>query len=370
VTASAGSTSAIVVLTGTVGVPFDYASLATTVGTGDVTAATTIAATGPTFISNPDNYLGRALPVSGDTLWFDDGNISAEYALDYFRANSIELDIRIHGNWLGTLGLPPTNVLGSYPEYRTRFFQWQTNPSTLEVLPATNGSTAQGNLYIDAIDTPGSTIRILGTRGSSTAPTIFLNGSDTTVPLVDLVIERGAVRLEGPDSTSPSAKPLFADNIRIGTPGGNVSDCLVYIGRSVRLSEASTFHHFSGKVYCESSTDDGVNDCDINIYDAAEFHSTTLSNGASIATGAVIVRKGGKFYVDGDLTIASIDCAGELNCTGANPIAAVLAAIKVYDSTKIYDPGGRVCNAYAPQNCSPQDLEALQVGPGGTWTKS
>jgi hypothetical protein len=371
VTASVGSSSAVVVLTGALGVPFTYASLATTAGSGDVTAATAIAATGPNFLSNPDNYLGGALPVSGDVLIFDAGNVSAIYALDYFRANSIELDVRIYGDWLGSLGLPPTNATGLYPEYRTRFFQWQTNPSTLEVLAGSSGSTNQGNLYIDAIDTPGSTIRILAARGvTSTGPTIFLNGSDATVPLVSLKIERGSVSLEGPDATSGSSKPLFADAMVIGVPGGTAADCTVYIGRPVRIAEGSSFVHYSGTVYCEAASDDGVDDCAIRIASGAVFRSIMQNYGSSPAMGAVTVENGGKFYVDGEAAIASCDCAGELNLTGGNATVTIVGDLLVYASTSLVDPGGRCVDHYLPQNCSPQDLATLQTGPGGTWTKS
>lgn len=356
----------VVVLTGIAGIPFDYTSAATTVGTGDVTAATTIAATGPNFLSNPDNYLGGVAPTTGDTLIFDSGEVSASYALDFLRAGSFECDVKIYGDWRGTLGLPPINAAG-YPEYRTRYFQWQTNPSTLEILPSSSGFVEQGSLYIDMQDCPGSTVRVLAGRGSGASPTIFFAGGDTTVGLVEFTVERGNVYVEPPDSPAASSKRFFADVVRIGTPGGVVGDTLVYFGSTARLSElaAGGLFQYSGRVY---------NDCSMIV--GAEEAPLTIEGGEHYLTAGnashqnIDIRFGASMFMNGNGSLENIDCAGVWDQRNGSGSLTYVGTFFLYKGASLFAAGNRGTPAFKTVSCGIHDLAALQTAADLTWTPS
>lgn len=347
------------------GEPFTIVSLATTAGTGDVTVTAVTAATGPNDLSNPSNYLAGALPVSGDTLIFDAGSVDVLDRLDVFRTGSIEINVKIYGNWKGQLGRPPVHPSG-YPEYRDRYFEWQTNPSNMEILPAIDGSTDQKALYIDLEGCPGSTVRVLAARGNATGPSIFFNGGDASVGLVEFQVERGNVLIEGIDSTATNK--FFADAIAIGIAGGGAADCTVEFGKAARVSEATSFVQYSGTVTCAASFIVGAEECKIQLR-GGTFRSKMFAfdGSGTPALQDVDVSPGATFMFDGEGSVENVDLGGTWDMRQGSATLAILGDFTVNKGAAVYDPGGRGVDKlkFAP-TCSFQDC-TIQTGPGLNW---
>lgn len=360
---AANPSAGVVTLTGLAGIPFTITSLATTVGTGDVTTFTSQAATGPNHMDNAANWLAGVLPATGDTMVFDSGSVDALYGLTYFRTNSIEHDLKIYGNWRGQLGLPPTNTAG-YPEYRQRYYRWRGAPNLIEIRPSSDGYTDQKAVYIDIETCPGSTVRILSGRGQTTAPTIFIAGGDASTGLVEFQVERGNVYVEGTDT--PATNKFFADNVNIGVPGANDGDCTVHFGPLARLAESAAFTQFSGRVYSAAEMIVGLEECALDIR-GGEFHSELHGNGSTPALQNVTVRSGAFFYFAGEGTVETFDLGGTLDLRTGNADVAFVGDLTLSRGAAVYDPGGRgVDKLKFAATVSIQDC-TIQTGPGLNW---
>lgn len=96
------------------GTPFTV-SIAKSSASGTVTLATSVAATGPKFWNNADNWTTNAVPVSTDDIWIENDDQDILYALDQ---NSVVLtSLNILASYLGNLGLRDQSELADYFEY-------------------------------------------------------------------------------------------------------------------------------------------------------------------------------------------------------------------------------------------------------------
>lgn len=362
----------VVTLTGlATGVPFTYASLATTAGTGDVTPADTVAATGPNHLNNAQNYLGGALPVDNDVLVFDSGAVSALYALDYFRTGNIDLDVKIYGTWTGQLGLPPVNTVG-YPEYRGRYFKWRGQSKTLEVLAASDGSTSQSPLWIDAEDQTGASILITGGRGVSQAPSIFITGGAST-PLAAFVVEAGSVSVEPPDASVTTR--FRAAGSQIGKAGGGQNDCFLILNENATTYKGSQLIQYSGTIDNFSQLNDGVDATTLTIAGGVFNQRALTSINGAPAINLVSVWIGATFNLIGAADITLLNLEGTLDLRGgSNRLLTSITEIIAHRSSAIFDPAGRAVGKASAtvqfDGCGPQDLQAFQVGPDTTWTQA
>jgi hypothetical protein len=107
--------SGVVLTSRTPGQPFTVTAGATT-GTATVTA--TLAATGPNFFNNGDNWEGGAAPSAADDILFAENDVDCLYALSPAFAIG---EITIDQSYTGKIGLARTADAG-YQEYRSRYF--------------------------------------------------------------------------------------------------------------------------------------------------------------------------------------------------------------------------------------------------------
>lgn len=111
------------VITGTsaAGKPFTNTSSAT--GTGTLTTAIVTNPTGPTFWSEPTNWVSGSVPVTGDSVYLRNfsGNITDGLAQSGVTLALLDID----STFTGQIGRPDTNTLviggTSYAEYRPTF---------------------------------------------------------------------------------------------------------------------------------------------------------------------------------------------------------------------------------------------------------
>jgi hypothetical protein len=113
--------SVVTITARTAGKPVTIAIAADTDGDGTATEANASPATGRHFFNNADNWSGAAVPVDGDDLVFDRGNVDLLYALS--QGGITPASVTFTSGYSGNVGLPPTNVDTSgkpYAEYRPR----------------------------------------------------------------------------------------------------------------------------------------------------------------------------------------------------------------------------------------------------------
>jgi hypothetical protein len=142
-----------------------------TSGAATFSIANTVAATGPNFFDNSQNWSGGSAPANSDTLVFDNGSIDCCYNIN---SSLTGVTLNINPGYSGKIGLPFINSSGSvtYAEYRTTSL---TLAGGTAVINAPNIN--QCNLAFGANTT---SIRVLSTgqRLSSQIPVVLITGGN------------------------------------------------------------------------------------------------------------------------------------------------------------------------------------------------
>lgn len=331
---------AVVTITSTIaGVPIGLVVTEVTAGDGTATEANTQAATGPEHLDNADNYQGGVLPADNDTLYFDNGNVSAKYGLTYFRTNSIDLNVIIKDDWLGQLGLPVIRESFSvtYAEYRQRYFQMRGTLKNLSIIGGVSGATNQGNLWIDCQDQQLTSIQVKSRRGAGgTTPKIFIAGSDASNEHADFVVMSGCVSIEPDDAQTNSSKYFKATTWLIGSESTGDSDCVVYIGANTRLSAGTVLSIGGGTVITEAATKASGTDIRVKIIGGSlELKSAGTEGEISIDLGATLFVS--PLVAGGTIDLLTVK--GTLDCRRTN-IGKLATALKIYGGASYYDPDG------------------------------
>lgn len=343
------------------GIPFTITASETTAGSGTVTAATPTAATGPNWLSNPDNYAGGALPVDNDVLYFDSGDVDCLYDLGYFRTNAIDLDIYISNDWTGQLGLPPTNASGGYPEYRQRYFYARVNSKTVEIIPGLNGNITTGALYLDFQSSTSNNLIVRCGRTASATPSIFVAGvvAGTTKILA------GSVAFEPDDSSAGSGTYFATATLIVGVPGGLATDCYAYFGRNCNLATATAVKFFSGTITTRCQFNDGIFDCEIELRGGV----LTLEDNSANAYPRIDVYAGAILYPSGVATITLLRCYGGTVDFRRGNALNVVTATKVYAGSTIYEQVGTAIQEFDLVGCRLSDCN-LNMAANRRWTFS
>lgn len=125
--------SSVVTLTSRVaGTPFTVSTVSETSTSGTLShSAAATAATGKHFFSNQDNWSANTVPVDGDDIVFDQGNVSCKYGLSpAIQPGSVTVTMQ----YTGQIGLPEANSdngsTKTYGEYRTKYLTFDDNTAT------------------------------------------------------------------------------------------------------------------------------------------------------------------------------------------------------------------------------------------------
>lgn len=167
------SGSVVTLTANTAGVPHTISVTEATAGSGTATEATAIAATGPNYWSNADNWAAGSVPTTGDDVRID-RPVSILYGIDQNAETLASLTIgeRFTGS-SAYIGLPFRNANG-YEEYRETYLKISATALTIRGASGRckiNVGTAQtlANIFTSgtANETGRASIQLLGTHASN-----------------------------------------------------------------------------------------------------------------------------------------------------------------------------------------------------------
>lgn len=227
---SAEASGSTVVLTAqTAGLPFTV-SVSKSSASGTVSASETTSATGANFADNADNWSGNSLPVDGDEIVFDAGNIDLLFGLNLSAITPAAI-VRTM-NYTGRIGLPATNEIdpsNPYPEYRSRYLQLgNAGDSTNTAITIGSGEGAgSGRMYLDT----GSgqvTINVYNTGPAEAEHAFVWKGTHASN---EINVHRGDMAIAPGESESATVATL-----RIGYLENQTGDAAVDCGSGVTLT--------------------------------------------------------------------------------------------------------------------------------------
>lgn len=333
------------------GVPFTMTATESTAGSGTATLATSVPATGRNFFSDQDNWSGNTVPVDGDDIVFDSGDIDVLHGL----SPAIQPgSVTITRGYTGRIGLPdinpgPSGTSGDlkFYEYRTRRLTFDNNATTCTYTIGQREGQGSGMIRIDA-GAGRSTVNVwstgqnrydqglpafefIGTHASNAmyvmdgdACAAFQKGDSTTLSILQV----------GSDSTS-NARMVVGDDATLTT--------VVQSGGSLTLSASCTtltMHGGEATQLAGSPATLAIN--------AGEYIDRST---ATIGTG---------------LTVGS---RGHYNRTQDNRAKTITPQVTLYSGSKFHDPNKTLTltGGFTTVGCGIENCE-ISLGIGRSYT--
>lgn len=338
----AANSSGLVLTGATAGQPFVVAASATSGITATNTA--TVAATGPNFFDNADNWDAATLPVAGDDLVFEDSSVSVLYAVE---DTTVYGDITVAGSFTGSIGLPKVTQSG-YQEYRPQFLKLGDGSGTHAVTIGQGDGNQSSRIKLDANDATFNVAVFATGQSATTERPLRLKNTDSSSTME---VYSGSVSI-GADTSGALA------NLRI-TPGDGFSAPAVVADSTVAC----------GAVVCAGGTLEIRGSA--TSLEATSGGSVTITSAAtcptvSAASGAVVTWQS----TAGITTKAFVYASGTLDFSG-NAATKAVAAVDVHAGANLLDPLGIVTwtSGIALIGCKVGDLN-LDVGRNKTLTPS
>lgn len=319
------------------GVPFTLATTKSSTS-GTVTDATPTAATGPSFFSDADNWSGDTVPVDGDDIVFDTGDVDLKYDLN---TGIQPASVTIKPSYTGNIGLSKTNADDAtlpYDEYREDYLTFAndagTTTTTIDI-----EATGSGRIKIDVADCATVTwnIRGSGSRAESTVPSILCAGTHSGQVFNVLKGDVGVAFFEGESG--------HIATLRVGYLDSETGDVLLEIGGGCDLTDAA-IEIEGGTTTIDSTTSSGT------ITQSAGV--LTILSGAH---AAIDVDKGTLYYrSEGTITSLDIGNGGVVDFR-RDSRARTVSACEVHGVVSIYDPFKTVTWSAGIDfnHCSPTD---------------
>lgn len=386
--------SGVVLTSRTPGQPFTVTASAT-VGSPTVTA--TLAATGPNFFNNANNWEGGVAPVASDDLLFSESAVDVLYALSPGFAIG---EITIDRSYTGRIGLSRVSSTG-YQEYRSRYLTLAaaasisigggsgngsnrilidaaTNIVTVDIYGSGQGEGFEKPIQVintaasSVLSVYGGAVEFAGTGGGAILNVIAQDGASSIAP--DVVVQ---------DTSSVGVITASGQNARLYVEGAATS-LVASSGAVVVLAGDATCPTVSvssgAVVYWDSSSDLTTK---LNVYagGTASFARRNVSREVAAcevhANGTLLDPHGS---IDWDSGVLVVGLISDVNISlGRNVtifLASIATGVEVLDSenadrnitstvtvlTHTPDPtGARVCTAMIALGDGVKDLD----GTGG-----
>ncbi len=286
------------------------------------TGTDTTANSGPNDAACLANYSGGVLPVDGDTLIFDSGNVDVLYNLDQ---NAISLAaLTILPGYTGKIGLPMINVdATAYYEYRQQYLCFGNSGDAQACVTTINGGggriqishgTAQATFFVNK-----KTQRI-----DQNVPQVLLKCTHASTALHLTQADVGVAFYGGETSTLLTLNSAFQSN-----PAGDVA---LYLGSGVTLT-APTITQTGGVVNVNSAiTSTSV----VNLSGGVYYQNGTGGIAAGLTVGGTAICVYNSSGTIGGAPILS--GKGTLDFSQDLRSKAVTNPIDIFGTATILDP--------------------------------
>ncbi len=298
------SSSTVIIACDTPGVPMTISVSESTAGSGTLSIAHTTTATGPNYWDNAVNWDTGAVPVSTDTVYFDNSDVSVLYGLAQSAVTLTAL--HISASYTGHIGLPKTNADGGYPEYRADYL----------AISATN-------VYIGRGEGNGSGRIKLDQGAVAGTFEIFTTGQGDETGLGAVLIKGSNITAVEVHSGSVGLAPHGADTATITT---------------LRVASGSV-HSYTGSTITTVNLTDGTLIMDLNCTTLNQNGGACTINGSTGMTTANV--NSGTLFYNSSGTIATLNLSlmggGALDCSG-DISARTITTTNLYAGGTINDP--------------------------------
>lgn len=316
----------VVTITGpTTGKYFTLSVTETTAGDGTATEATATTGTGPNYFSNVDNWSDDTVPVDGDTIVFDSGNVSLLYGMS---AGIQPAALVITQGYEGRIGLSKVNSDNTnpdlhYDEYRTEYLTFANDAGTAATVVTIGELDGAGSerIKLDFADCTALTVNVRnsGTRAESSVPAVLILTDDTAAILN---LQKGDVGVAFFEEET-----AHLDEVRVGYLEDQQGDSTLYLGGGVDITDA-TIEITGGVTSIDSTTSGGT----IEITGG----EVTILSGAH--PDVEIFGTGVLYYQStGDLGTTTLKVSGTLDFRRDNRNRTV-PKCSAYSGARIFDP--------------------------------
>lgn len=309
-----------------------------------ITYPVTTANSGPSDWQVALNWTGDTVPITGDTVVIDQGDIPILYHLD--QSAVILADLQIAARYVGTIGLPEQNQDGAEPYFEFRPMYLKIGSPTVSIGHGDGGGSRRIKLDLTPSTTP--TVNVYQTDSpidDGIESCLLLTPAGTV-----LNASRGSIGVgifAGETSTVVTTRCGFETNL--------AGDVTLRFGSGVTWT---TIEQSGGKIVTNSA---GTT---VSITDGEWVHYSGAVTTASIDGGAV------RYNSTGTLTTANVGSGGVLDFR-QDLRAKTVTNLSLYEGSSYHDPHGVVVltNGADFVRCTPADC-TFEVKPNQTWTPS
>lgn len=221
--------STVVLTAQTAGLPFTV-SVSKSSASGTISASETTSATGANFADNADNWSGNTLPVDGDEIVFDAGNVDVLFGLDLSAVTPTAI-VRTM-NYTGRIGLPATNEIdpsNPYPEYRPRYLQLGNAADATNTAVTIGGGDGAGGGRMNLDSGDGQvTMNVYNTGPAENEHAVVWKGTHASN---EINVHRGELAIAPGESETAAVATL-----RVGYIENQTGDASVQCGAGVSLT--------------------------------------------------------------------------------------------------------------------------------------
>jgi hypothetical protein len=331
------------------GKPFTLADgdIGTTAGNGTATVAAVVTATSQAHWDNQDNWSANTIPVDGDTVVFDSGNIDLLYNLTTAIQPAQITKYKAYTGNVGLAAINTDNTSKPYSEYRTPRY-WTTDD---------DAGTAATVADLEVGEGTGSS-RFMWDSGAGEV-TINIFGKGQRVNNIPCILWKGTAATLVNNLNGDFAAAYFAGEAATITTvrSGNGPQS----GASTILSSGVTVTNviMNGGYLSTSSA----------IAAATQYGGTWEHNTGTVTAATV---NGGTAYPLGGATWTTLTLAsgGKFDTTRGTATFAITNTIQMYKGSSFIDPGGRAGNVVVKlNNCTLADV-TIVLAPNKTYTLS
>lgn len=331
------------------GKPFTLADgdIGSTAGNGTATVAAVVTATSQAHWDQADNWSANTVPVDGDTVIFDSGNVDVRWGMSAAIQPAV---LTKHKSYTGNVGLAAINIDNTskpYAEYRTpRYLTFDDDAGT---------AASVANLEVG--EGPGSSQFMVD--GGAGEWTVNIFGQGSRINNIPCILWLGSAITAINNLNGDFALAYFA---------GETSTVTTVRSGNGPQSQAKTLLG-SGVTVTTVIMNGGYIKTDSAITTATQ-HGGVWEHNTGTVTALTI--NGGTFYPLGGATITTLTVAsgGTFDASRGAATFAITNTIQMYKGSSYIDENGRLANPVIKlNNCSINDV-TIKLPKNKTFTLS